>query len=316
MRKYAYTTDPWASQFPELLVYDATPASGSDWYCADTRSCPMASWNNTVICNSAIGSNRALANRAVWPSDPESSQSGDASERVNVPARSAALTEKGNKAGSAFAENTEDIDLIESTGMASVLLLAKRIAQAAEASWPACDEGARTGAARSDLVGRNNNPCTSVWALNGMASCDPCAGEGVSCAPRDLPDDQCGGNTPTTPTTPSPTHATTKLPTPATTSSPTPGSTSATCEDSPLIMLVNKRPRNCAWAGNGNTVKRCGKNGVKSHCAVTCNDSTFCNKDSTKRIKLEENGKFKSCKWVGKTNTVFRCDKIGIMETW
>jgi hypothetical protein len=204
MRDYKYTEDPWKSAFPELLAYDATPDSGS-WYCAARRSCPMASWNNTVICNSAVGSNRVLANRAVWPSDPESSQRDDAIEGNTVPARIDALTEYGNKAGSTFTDNEQAIDLIESKGMADVLLLASRVAQAAEGCsecFERCEEGARTGAARSELAGRNNNPCSSVWALNGMASCDTCTGnEGMRhCAARYLPNNQlCGGNVTTTP---------------------------------------------------------------------------------------------------------------------
>lgn len=43
MRLYGFDEDPWASAFPELLNYDATPASGSNWYCANRRSCPMVS---------------------------------------------------------------------------------------------------------------------------------------------------------------------------------------------------------------------------------------------------------------------------------
>ena len=65
MRQFGYKQDPWASAFPELLLYDATPDTGSDYYCADRRDCPLAPWNNTVICNSGIGTNRLLSNRAI-----------------------------------------------------------------------------------------------------------------------------------------------------------------------------------------------------------------------------------------------------------
>jgi hypothetical protein len=43
MRNYGYSVDPWASVFPEVALYDATPASGSNYYCAGDRMCPMVS---------------------------------------------------------------------------------------------------------------------------------------------------------------------------------------------------------------------------------------------------------------------------------
>lgn len=278
MRLYEYDTSPWVDQFPELAEYDANPAFGGNWRCANTRSCPMASWNNTVICNSGIGTNRDLSNRAIWPIDSESSQSGDAAEGLNVPPRKDALKEYGNKAGTAF---LEDIDAIEDSGMHSVLQLAKRIALSAQAVFPSCNEGSRSGAARSDLAGRNRNACSDSWAFNGLASCDPCTAS--TCAARDLPPDEqcsCGVyNAPSSTTlapmssvpstqapVPSPSTQTpvsspsTQAPAPVPTKPPSP---TTSCDDSPLRMLVNRKGKSCAWAKKQS--KRCEKKFVKSH---------------------------------------------------
>jgi len=87
------------------------------------------------------------------------------------------------------------------------------------------------------------------------------------------------------------------------------------CNDSPLKMKVNKKPKMCAWVlkKDKQTVKGCGKPGVKSHCPVACESlDEYCTSDSTKRIQLN-NGKWKSCKWV-KIN-VSRCDKKGVFDT-
>jgi hypothetical protein len=64
------------------------------------------------------------------------------------------LTEIGNKADISFEESTEDIDIIENDGIESVLLLARRIADEAEASEPSCNEGIRKGATRVQLAVR------------------------------------------------------------------------------------------------------------------------------------------------------------------
>ena len=87
----------------------------------------------------------------------------------------------------------DDIDAIEVRGMQDVLKLAARLAASGEAKTEnRCDEGARAGAARMKLAGRNNNPCYSQWSTNSLASCDPCSSIDVQCAPRDMPYiDQC-----------------------------------------------------------------------------------------------------------------------------
>jgi hypothetical protein len=93
-----------------------------------------------------------VQHRAIWPSDNESELNDEAVEGKTVPQRSNALTETGNKAGTAF---NEDVDAIESSGVNAVLLLAQRVAIAAEASGPNCKEGSRGGAARSQLAVRS-----------------------------------------------------------------------------------------------------------------------------------------------------------------
>ena len=273
MRQYSYDTSPWVDFFPELAEYDAAPASGSDWRCANTRSCPMASWNNTVICNSGVGTNRDLSHRAIWPSDLESSQKDEAAEGLNVPPRKDALKEYGNKAGGTF---LEDIDVIEDYGMISVLQLAKLIGLSAEAVFPSCNEGSRRGATRSDLAGRNRNACSDSWALNGIASCDPCTAS--TCAARDMPsDEQCScGVDDAPPSTQAPAHVPTKppiapvssLPTQAPTPVPTKlPSPTTSCDDSHLSMKVNKKGKRCAWVAK-NQSKRCEMKFVKSHVSL------------------------------------------------
>lgn len=274
MRKYDYKNDPWASAFPELLSYNANPASGSNWRCANKQSCPMAAWNNTVICNAGIGSNRELSNRAIWPIDVESPLNDDAVESVTVPARSVALLERGNKGGIAFNEN---VDKIESEGMASVLALSQLVASAAEATYPDCNEGSRSGAARSQLAGRLNNPCTNSWSTSGMASCDPCDGS-VNCAPRDMPKDkQCSCGDPAPPTTspapnPSPTSS---APTSSKTLQPTP------CGDSNKKFKKNGKMRTCEWLSkrkNPTVIKNlCSKKAAfcKSTCGFCSNNNAY-----------------------------------------
>ena len=110
MRKYGYDKDPWSSTFPELLEYDANPPkkkNGKNWYCAGTRSCPVAAWNQTFVCNAAVGSNRRNAHKAVWPTDDISQESGDAIAGKNVPKRNKALIERGNKPGSSFSRDNK-----------------------------------------------------------------------------------------------------------------------------------------------------------------------------------------------------------------
>ena len=58
MRELKYNQPPESLAFPELVQYDATPETGSDWWCGSRRSCPLAAWNPTVICNAAVGPNR------------------------------------------------------------------------------------------------------------------------------------------------------------------------------------------------------------------------------------------------------------------
>jgi len=279
MVKYKWKQNPWKSAFPELLNYEL-PDQGSNWRCAARRSCPMASWNITVLCNGGVGSNRVMSNRAVWPSDPFSSLKDSAVEGKTVPKRIDALTERGNKPGTAsFNEDVVDINAIENAGIDAVLALAQRVAFDAQAEGPNCEEGSRNGAARSQLAGRGNNPCTESWSFDGMASCDPCIGS-IICAPRDLPGDRqcsCGGPPPPTPPTlqpvnnPTPTPppvdnptSNTPEPTPSEegTPEPTPGASSLeptpepTAEPTPTPVckddnkrkfFKNKKMRKCGW---------------------------------------------------------------------
>lgn len=299
MRLFGYTQDPWASAFPELLLYDATPDPGSDYYCADRRDCPVASWNNTVVCNSGIGTNRLLSNRAIWPSDSESYLNDEAVEGKTVPARSRALIENGNKGGGAF--SIGNIDAIESAGIAAVLAFAKSVASAGEAQEPECNEGSRRGAARSDLAGRNNNPCTNSWSLVGLQSCDPCAG--INCAPRDLPaNGQCSCSGPPSPTmqpappTPTPTNAPNGIDTPSPTISPTDanddtndddGDNDENCIDSSSIFKINGKRRTCNNLHFKKYEKKCKKTKFSTLCPVVCG---FC---SGSYACIDSKGKFK-----------------------
>jgi hypothetical protein len=81
--------------------------------------------------------------------------------------------------------------------------------------------------------------------------------------------------------------------------------------DSALPMLVNGNSLTCAWASNGNTSRRCAKNGVRDHCPSTCNGN--CAADSGKRFKV--GNKFRTCRWVARKNTAKRCAKTGVAET-
>ena len=78
----------------------------------------------------------------------------EAVEGQTVPFRSQGLIESGNKAGTSFGESVQDVDAIEKNGINAVLRLAQRVAIAAEATEPNCDEGSRGGAARSQLAVR------------------------------------------------------------------------------------------------------------------------------------------------------------------
>ena len=119
MRLYGYDKPPWTNAFPELAGYDATPDTGSNWYCANRRSCPMASWNNTVVCNAGLGGGRSLSHRAMWPSDDFWDNYGV--EGKTTPARSEALVEFGNwKNEAGWAETESDADAAEAAGMAAV----------------------------------------------------------------------------------------------------------------------------------------------------------------------------------------------------
>ena len=115
------------------------------------------------------------------------------------------------------------------------------------------------------------------------------------------------------------TAAPTKAPSPTTTtSSPVASPTTIEgCVDSELRVMVNGKPRACAWAQTKNTAKRCAKgNGrVGIHCAQTCGVcATYACEDSTKRFYLS-NGNAKSCNWVKAKNTEIRCAKEGIDTT-
>uniref|UniRef100_A0A6S8YFR0 Right handed beta helix domain-containing protein n=1 Tax=Chaetoceros debilis TaxID=122233 RepID=A0A6S8YFR0_9STRA len=296
MRKYKYNSNPWAAAFPDVTVYNANPAAGSGWRCANTRSCPMASWNNTVVCNSAIGSNRVLAHRALWPSDSESSLSDEANEGVNVPPRNIALKESGNKQGRSF---TANIDSIESAGMSSVLEFAKSVAVAGEATPPACDKGARKGATRSDLAGRWKNSCTGSWIFNGISSCDPCNGN--ICAPRDLNDDQCSCGTDTGPPPPPP-----PSPNPPSPSPPSPSPPSSCTDDCSFKFRLLWKPidKGCAWLTRNKKkavarkVKYCSNTDILSRCPGTC--STSCADDPNFTFILDFVKKDVQCNWITK----------------
>lgn len=136
MRQYGYNKSPWSQDFPELLKYNANPSNSNNWYCADTQSCPVAAWNQTVVCNAAVGSDRDSAHRVMWPSDRDSQLKEDAIEGRNVPYRKDAVIERGNKKGLFFAESVATIDVIEKQGIAAVIELAKRIAIAGDPNHP------------------------------------------------------------------------------------------------------------------------------------------------------------------------------------
>ena len=319
MRKYKYTKDPWKSVFPELLTYDAKPDKGSKWYCANTRSCPLASWNNTVVCNAAVGSNRQLANRVIWPSDPESDESSEAEEGVNVPKRSKAVIERGNKPGSFFDETIESVDVIEKKGMQSCLSLAKRIAEAGEATQNNCDTGTRPGATRIELAGRFNNLCTESWAVNGLDSCDPCEGTQF-CAPRDLSPSlcACGSTFPD----PKPTPIVTARPTPAPNSGPTKNPTSGPtlapvddisdqCMDDSEFRYKNDDAKDCNWVGEKKK-KRCAEyqkgtnEPLFKYCPTSC-DAVGVD-DPNFKWKGE---KKKDCDWVRKDPSKYCTKEYG-----
>lgn len=272
MRQYGYDTHPWSSAFPELLEYDANPPkkkNGKNWYCANERSCPVAAWNQTFVCNAAIGNNRRNAHKAVWPTDDISQESGDAVAGINVPRRNEALIERGNKSGASFPETVQSVDVIEKQGMTAVIEFARRLAVAGEASQSLnnCKEGTRRGASRLDLVGINNNPCARKWLFSGFASCDPCDDDNVECAPRDLPaGNECSCNNDGEP-----------RPTPT---SPTPGPTISSsdqqqCTDDPSFLFKNKK--NCKWVGKKRRRKRCSKKWKKKKVSEWCPETCdFC----------------------------------------
>lgn len=189
MRDQQWSTGDWSRAFPELRRY-RMPDPGSDWYCADEPSCPLAPWNNTVSCNAGSGTDpdeMPYEHRAVWPTDDYSDLSGAAEEGANVPDRSEALGEFGNRVlGATGAGVSEaDVDSFWMTGsMDDLLALAKRVAAAAEAEPPHCRRGLRKFATRPDLAGPGNNACAGKWT-KGVHVCDPC--ETANCAARDPP---------------------------------------------------------------------------------------------------------------------------------
>ncbi|OEU10405.1 hypothetical protein FRACYDRAFT_247482 [Fragilariopsis cylindrus CCMP1102] len=305
-----YDKDPWSSTFPELLQYDANPPkkkNGKNWYCAGTRSCPVAAWNQTFVCNTAIGSNRRNAHKAVWPTDDISQVSSDAVAGKNVPNRTEALIKRGNKPGYFFSETVESVDVIEKEGMTAVIEFARRVAAAGEASQSLndCTEGTRRFASRLDIVGINNNPCTSLWLSSGLASCNPCDYDGIECAPRDLSaGNQCSCNddggprpTPSPVTVPSPTFSSpttavsptpspvvvplpTKIPTSRPTPEPTVSSDDQKCRDD-ISFLFNSK-KSCKWVGQKQTNKKCNKKWkdkkIFEWCPKTCD---YCPEDCT-----------------------------------
>jgi hypothetical protein len=122
MRKYKFTESPWKEAIPELSKYNANPSNSKKPRCASDPSCPLAAWDQTVVCNAAIGSDRAFANKVVWPTDSWSQSSGDAKGGKNVPFRHDALVERGNKAGSSFAEDSVAVvGAIEEQGVEAVI---------------------------------------------------------------------------------------------------------------------------------------------------------------------------------------------------
>jgi len=282
MRKYKYDQSPWTEVFPELSVYNADPANTFTPRCASDRSCPVAAWNQTVVCNAAVGSDRAYAHRAVWPTDSFSSLNDSSEGGKNVPLKSDALFERGNKPGTFFgevdgADPVAVVDAIEALGITAVLEFAARVATAGEATRPACDEGIRRGGTRSGLAGRFNNPCIASWALSGIESCDPCSSETGSgatrtsgipivCAPRDLPSDgSCSCNHGDDgPPEEEPTSSPGESPTPEPTPDPS-------CLDDPGFRFRNRQRSDCAWAKRKNKCnKKFQKKKVREYCPESC----------------------------------------------
>jgi len=281
MRKYKYKESPWKDVFPELLIYNANPSDAAKPLCASDRRCPVAAWNQTVVCNAAVGKNRDYAHRLVWPTDSFSLMVDEAIGGVNVPLRIDAVIEQGNRAGTDF--DISNFDVIEKGGVYRVIELAKRVATAGEASYPKCDEGTRRGGSRLDLVGRFNNKCIESWITNadGIESCEPCDGT-INCAPRDIPSDNtCSCNYEDVPTTsPKPSskpvlEPTSPAPVPIPTSNPTPLPTSSPnvsrpdkCRDNQNFLFKDSNYKNCEWARKTN---KCNKKSIKEECPESCN---------------------------------------------
>lgn len=283
MRQYKYTQSPWTEIFPELSKYDANPSNKANPRCSSQPSCPVAAWNQTVICNAAIGSNREFAHKAVWPTDPYSELFGEAKGGKNAPFRNEALVEKGNKPGSVFDEDSVAVvDAVEKQGVREVIEFAKRVAAAGEASYQTgCEEGTRRGGARLELAGRLGNPCIGSWIADGVESCDPCTlySGTIVCAPRDLPlDGKCscnyedGGNDPPTPSPPpmNPTlQPTVQPPTPAPTKLPS-------CLDDPDFRFKKWNKSDCKWSKkNGKCDQKYKESNkfVREFCPKSCD---FC----------------------------------------
>mmetsp|Transcript_654 Transcript_654/g.712 ORF Transcript_654/g.712 Transcript_654/m.712 type:complete len:452 (+) Transcript_654:38-1393(+) len=84
------------------------------------------------------------------------------------------------------------------------------------------------------------------------------------------------------------------------------------CIDSPLRFLINGRKRKCSWVKN-NTMNRCSKPGIATHCRETCGTCAGECTNSMKKWQLK-NGKNRRCKWVAKKFDK-RCQKPGVKQT-
>jgi len=130
----------------------------------------------------------------------------------------------------------------------------------------------------------------------------------------------------------SPTKAPSKSPTKAPSKSPTkaptmaPVTSSGPCKDSGTKFVLSndtgaeKKLKGCKWVGRNNkTEKRCGSQGVASHCPNTCGAcAAYSCADSEKGfVKWRKNKKTFTCEWVKKNASAItkRCNMPGIAAT-
>lgn len=66
------------------------------------------------------------------------------------------------------------------------------------------------------------------------------------------------------------------------------------CADSTLGFRFRRQMLSCEDVSD--KLALCKKETIKSHCPQTCNSSSWCNKDSRSRFKL--NKRFKNCRWI------------------